>query len=167
MIRSIINKFGSTLYVQIWENRIRVVDIQTNKVFDEKPLLQLETRKNGEKKIIAIGNAAYVNPLNPFSHPRALLSNFFVAERLLQEIVKQLVGNKFISPAPAIIIQPMEKTDGGLTMIEIRAFKEMALGAGARDVAVHQGPATLDVASINFKDIVKQEDDLAAETASI
>ncbi|WP_189637893.1 rod shape-determining protein MreB [Thalassotalea sp. HSM 43] len=167
MIRSIINKFGSTLYVQIWQNRIRVVDIQTNKIFDEKPLLQVETGKNGEKNVTAIGNAAYANPLNPFSHPRALLSNFFVGERLLQEIVKQLVGNKFISPAPAIIIHPMEKTDGGLTMIEIRAFKEMALGAGARDVTVHQGQATLDLASINFKDIVKQEDDLAAETASI
>ena len=44
MIRSFINTFGSTLYVQIWENRIRVVDINSNEFFDEKPLLQIETR---------------------------------------------------------------------------------------------------------------------------
>lgn len=44
MIRSFIDKFGSTLYVQIWENRIRVVD--TNELFDEKPLLQIETGSN-------------------------------------------------------------------------------------------------------------------------
>lgn len=33
----------------------------------------------------------------------------------------------------------MEKAEGGLTMIEIRAFREMGLGAGARDVAIYQG----------------------------
>jgi rod shape-determining protein MreB len=161
MIRSFINKFGSTLYVQIWENRIRVVDVETNEVFDEKPLLQVETRKNGAKDVTAFGNNAYLNPLNPFSHPRALLNDFFIGERLLQEIVKKLVGKKFISPAPAIIIHPMEKTEGGLTMIEIRAFREMALGAGARDVAIYQGKGTLEPSTINFKDIVKQEENMA------
>ncbi len=160
MIRSFINKFGSTLYVQIWENRIRVLDIGTNEVFDEKPLLQVETRKNGAKDVTAFGNSAYINPLNPFSHPRALLCDFFIAERLLQEIVKKLVGKKFISPAPAIIIHPMEKNEGGLTMIEIRAFREMALDAGGRDVAIYQGKVTLEASKINFKDVVKQEDAL-------
>ena len=159
MIRSFINKFGSTLYVQIWENRIRVVDVETKDVFDEKPLLQVETRKNGAKDVTAFGNKAYLNPLNPFSHPRALLNDFFIGERLLQEIVKKLVGKKFISPA--IIIHPMEKTEGGLTMIEIRAFREMALGAGARDVAIYQGKSTLEASAINFEDMVKQEESLA------
>lgn len=161
MIRSFINKFGSTLYVQIWENRIRVIDVETNKVFDEKPLLQIETKSNGAKDVTAFGNNAYVNPTNPFSHPRALLNDFFVGERLLKEIIKKLVGKKFISPAPQIIIHPMEKTEGGLTMIEVRAFREMALGAGARNVAIHQGKDTLDIATINFKNIGKQEENLA------
>ncbi|MGS0681431.1 rod shape-determining protein MreB [Shewanella sp. 125m-7] len=166
MLRSLINKFGSTLYVQIWENRIRVIDIETNNVFDEKPLLQVETGINGIKAITAFGNKAYINPLNPFSHPRALLSDFFVAERLLKEIMKQMVGKKFIPPAPTIIIHPMEKTEGGLTMIEIRAFREMALGAGARDVAVHQGKVPLEAATINFNDISKQEQSLALAALS-
>jgi len=161
MIRSFINKFGSTLYVQIWENRIKVTDVETNEIFDEKPLLQIETRSNGAKEVTAFGNNAYIKPLNPFSHPRALLKDFFVAERLLQIIVKKLIGKKFITPAPEIIIHPMEKTEGGLTMIEIRAFREMALGAGGRDVAIYQGKDTLDLAKINFKEIVKQEENLA------
>lgn len=161
MIRRFINKFGSTLYVQIWENRIRVVDIETNEVFDEKPLLQIEARKSGAKDVTAIGNKANVNPLNPFSHPRALLKDFFLGERLLQEIIKKLVGKKFIFPAPAIIIHPMEKTEGGLTMIEIRAFREMAFGAGARDVAIHQSKNALEPSMINFKDIVKKEESSA------
>jgi len=80
MIRSFINKFGSTLYVQIWENRIRVIDVETNKAFDEKPLLQIETKSNGAKDVTTFGNNAYINPTNPFSHPRALLNDFFVGE---------------------------------------------------------------------------------------
>lgn len=157
MIRRLINKFGTTLYVQIWENRIRVLDVETNSVFDEKPLLQVETGKNGAKTVTAFGNSAYTRPINPFSHPRALLNDFFVGERLLREIIKKLVGKKFMSPAPAIIIHPMEKTEGGLTMIEVRAFQEMALGAGARDVIVYQGRDTLDPAKIHFKDMAKRE----------
>ena len=45
-------------------------------------------------------------------------------------------------------------------MIEIRAFREMALGAGGRDVAIYQGKVTLEASKINFKDVVKQEDAL-------
>ncbi|MCL1148001.1 rod shape-determining protein [Shewanella marinintestina] len=167
MFASFINKFGSTLYVQIWENRIRVIDVETNKCFDEKPLLQIDIQKNGKRQVTAFGNDAYVNPLNPFTHPRALLNDFFIGERLLQEIVKKLIGKKFISLAPAIIIHPMEKTEGGLTMIEIRAFREMALGAGAREVAIHQGKATLAAGSINFKDVAKQEQNLARSSLVI
>lgn len=158
MIRSFINSFGSTLYVQIWEHRIRVVDIKTNKVFDEKPLLQLgKTHKNSSRKVVAFGNEARLNSLNPFSHPRNLFCDFEVGEKLLQEIIKKLIGKAFFSPAPAIIIHPMEKTEGGLTMIEVRAFKEMAYGAGAREVTVYQGKKTLTPSLINFEDIKKQE----------
>ena len=46
-------------------------------------------------------------------------------------------------------------------MIEIRAFREMALGADARDAAIYQGKSSLETAMINFKDIVKKEEDLA------
>lgn len=45
MLSSLINKFGSILYIQIWENRIRAVDIKMSAVFDEKPLLQITTDK--------------------------------------------------------------------------------------------------------------------------
>jgi len=154
MLNSLINKFGSTLYIQIWENRIRAVDIKTSAVFDEKPLLQVDTNK--KRVVTAFGNSAFINPINPFSHPRSLLNDFHNAECLLQAIVKKLAGKKLISPAPEIIIHPMEKIEGGLTSIEIRAFTEMAYGAGAREVAIYQGKETLVISQIDFKQIVKQ-----------
>jgi len=164
IIRHFINRFGTTLYIQIWENRIRAVDLETNNIFDEKPLLQVETNKHGKKCVTAFGNDAYRDPINPFSHPRTLLNNFYIGERLLQEIIKKLVGKKFISPAPAVIIHPMEKKLGGLTMIEVRAFREMVLGAGARDFAIHQGKHSLEPSTINFSEIAKEEDRLTFES---
>ena len=77
MIRSFINKFGSTLYVQIWENRIRVVDINSNEFFDEKPLLQIETRSNGAKEVTAYGNNAQHKALNRFFTPSRIIEGLF------------------------------------------------------------------------------------------
>ena len=155
MIRKFINKFGSVLYVQIWENRIQVTDKKTSVVFNEKPLLECEKLKNGQLKVTAFGNKANNTGLNPFSHPRVLLSDFIVGEKLLQEIIRQIIGDGLFVPTPAIIIHPMEKTEGGLTDVEIRAFKEMALGAGAREVVVYQG-AALNITSIDFDELSRK-----------
>ena len=154
MIRNIINRFGTVLYVQIWEKRIKVVDINSSAVFDEKPYLEIKEKSNGKFDALSIGNKAIKNSVNPFSHPRTLFSNFHAGERLLQEIIKQLVPRNIFSPAPAIIIHPMEKTEGGLTMIEIRAFKEMGYGAGGRAVVVYQGK-TLQPQTIDFSELAK------------
>lgn len=159
MIRRLINKLGSTIYVQIWENRIKVTDTQTGEVYDEAPLVAIETNPKGQKIIAAVGNevksivpSSEMQIVNPFSHPRALLNDFFVAEKLLQHAFHLLLGKKFISPTPLVVIQPMEKLEGGLTMIERKAFTEMALGAGAREVALHQGSELL-ASNIDFKKI--------------
>ena len=143
MIKNILDKFGTVLYVQIWERRIKVTDITTQKVFDEKALVAVRN-ENGKKSIEAVGNNATlvsnenISVSKPFSHERLLLSNFTLAEILLRYILNTLIKRTtFISPK--VVIHPMEKTEGGLGQIEIRAFRELAIGAGARDVKVHQG----------------------------
>lgn len=156
MLKKIADKFSTTLYVQIWEKRIRVLDINSGEVFDEKPLVQIDTNKDGSKKVIAVGNQVYQNGVNPFSHPRSLLNDFYIAESLLQFIVKKLVGKKLLAASPVMIIHPMEKTEGGLTLIEERAFLEMAMGAGARQVAFYQGDKALEPQEINFQEIAAQ-----------
>jgi len=159
MIRSLINKFSTTIYVQIWENRIKVTDTQTGEVYDEAPLVAIETNSKGQKIISAVGNevksmvpSSEIQIINPFSHPRALLNDFLVAEKLLQHAFHLLFCKKTLSPAPLVVMQPMEKIEGGLTMIERKAFTEMALGAGAREVALHQG-SELSVSNIDFKKV--------------
>lgn len=146
MLKYIIGKFSPTLYIEIWEDHIKVTDMKTGATFDEKPLVAIKMNNKGFKSISAIGNNAIyaeseknIKVVNPFSHPRTLLSDFEIGERLLRYIFQKLSGNTIFKPAPAVVIHPMEKTEGGLTMIEKRAFKELAIGAGARDAIIYQG----------------------------
>lgn len=93
----------------------------------------------------------------PFSHPRSTLNDFYIAELLLNKIVKKVIPNKLFSTLPLMIIHPMEKSEGGLTAIEVRAFQGLSFRAGARDIAVYQGKDTLDISTIVFDDIKQDE----------
>ena len=157
MFKKIADRFRATVYLQIWEHRIKAVDIQSNSVFEDQPLVAIKTGEKGAKNVSDIGSAAKLKAadadfevVNPFSHPRVLFADFHVGEKLLQLVFKQLLGSKLLSPAPAVIIHPMEKTEGGLTMIEKRALIELGMGAGARDVLVYEGQE-LSVQDIDFE----------------
>ncbi len=144
MFEQIIKKFNPVLYVQIWENRIKVTDINSGNRYDEKPLMALQKNNKGKEVIIAVGNRVdsmdnqlQTTIINPFSHPRTLISNFVVAEKILQHIIDTMFKPTFLKPL--IVVHPMETMKGGITQIEFRAFKELALGAGARDSTLYQG----------------------------
>jgi rod shape-determining protein MreB len=153
--------FSNTLYIQIWENRIKAVALQTGAVFDEQPLVAIKRDAKGVQSIAAIGNAALSlktsdsECINPFSHPRTLLANFTVGEKLLQHIFRHLHEGTLLRPSPQVVIQPMEKLEGGLSEVETRAFQELAAGAGARDVVVYVGKA-LQTEDFNFVSFKKQ-----------
>ena len=76
------------------------------------------------------------------------------SKKLLQYIIHSLSKQKFLLISPLIVIHPMEKLEGGLTQIEFRAFKELALGAGSREAVVYQGPE-LNIYNFNYDDIKK------------
>jgi len=163
MLRQLLNKFGTTIYLQIWEKRLKLTDTRTGVVFDEKALVAIESDNKGSLSILAVGNSATdaigdnIQVINPFSHPRVLLADFRAGENLLQYALSEILGNKTLTPSPRLVVHPMEKTEGGLTMIEVRAFKELALGAGARDAVVYQG-LELSVQDIDFKSLKEQTD---------
>ena len=50
-------------------------------------------------------------------------------------------------------------------MIEIRALREMALGAGARDVTIYQGEHILALSEVIFKDIAEKENKASAASS--
>ncbi|MBT4161057.1 MAG: rod shape-determining protein MreB [Gammaproteobacteria bacterium] len=160
MLKRLRGIWASTLYVQIWKDRLRVFDPSSNERFDETSLVAIR-----DGMILAAGNEAKrydgnrdVDLVNPFDHPRMLIGNWIVAERLLQHAVRLLFKESLIRPAPKMILHPMESLEGGLSDVEKRALRELAISAGGRDVAIHVGPE-LARRDIQFESVQKAEDD--------
>lgn len=159
MLAWVKRQFTTMVYVQLWQERLRVVDVTTGNEYDQRPYICLvrsaaQSSAAATKKvsvptkinIYAIGNAAYqrsgdarFNTSNPFLHPRLLVKNFCLAEKVLQHAIQQVCRRRFMCASPVVIIQPMEKLEGGVTDVEARLYSELALGAGARVVHLHVG----------------------------
>lgn len=154
MIKKILNHFRPIFYIQVWEKRIRVTNVKTREVINEIPQLLIEKVSN---QVLAYGTKAIISDnqselINPFSHPRTLIADSMYAEQLLALIIKQLAANRWIKFSPIAIIQPMEKLDGGLTAVEIKAFKTLLLAAGARQATVYVGKE-LNLDNFTFRSV--------------
>lgn len=140
---------GSTLYVQIAPDRLTVRDPKSGKAFSELP--EVAIAHSPKVTIVGIGSEArqrstepLVEVVNPFAHPRSLVSDFTVGEQLLKAVLARVNGSSVLAVAPRVIMHPLGDPAGGFTQVEIRAFHEMALGAGASKVKVWQGRALTD-----------------------
>ena len=127
--------FSSDLYVQVWEKRLKISNIQTKKIYEIEALIAIETAHEGKRKVYNIGSSCKsldfnkYQIINPFSHPRSLLGEFQVAEKMLQFAFREQHKSNFLTPSPRVIVHPMEKLEGGLTEIEEKAFRELCIGA--------------------------------------
>ena len=139
MLRS----FIPVLYVRVSPERLVVTNVKNGHSLSEVP--ELAIARNPER-VLACGAAARSTAaqsgavvVNPFAHPRSLVSDFTAAEQLLKLFVRRLVGKAWFSPSPRVVIHPLGEPDGGFTQVERRALREMALGSGAAEVVVWTG----------------------------
>lgn len=147
MIKALVSRWQNILYVQIWAHQIQVTNVRTGAVYVDEPLVALKTLAKGRQTVYAVGAKAHqlvgqtsLTVVNPFDHPRQLLAEFEVAVSLLRYLFKLAMASNRLGLPPAVVIQPMERVEGGLTGIERRAWHELAMASGARDVVVHCGP---------------------------
>tara|TARA_R110002167_G_scaffold297462_2_gene501781 strand:+ start:210 stop:518 length:309 start_codon:yes stop_codon:yes gene_type:complete len=82
------------------------------------------------------GRSMTFHSKEPFTTTRLLIGKFYVAEECLKNAVKEYGAIGFFKRAPKIIIQPHEYLEGGLSEVEDRILREIALGAGAREAHV-------------------------------
>ena len=156
---------SGTCYAQLWSDRIRISCTQSTRVFDDQPLLAIRT-ENDKRIVLAVGRKAAqlyqqeqlqkqrseqrneqsseksepdLSLINPLDHPRLLIADFAYAEKLLRYAIRRVYEKIVLPRSPVRIIQPMEKTEGGITDIERRMYTELGLGVGARKVYVHDG----------------------------
>jgi rod shape-determining protein MreB len=137
------------LYIQIAPDRITIRNPKTGVIVSEVPEMAIGTAS--KEKILAVGPQARAAAarqgaqlVNPFAHPRSLVSDFTVAEQLLKHYVRQVQGRSLLAISPIIVIHPLGNPEGGFTQVERRAFSEMARGAGASQVIVWTGRPLTD-----------------------
>ena len=106
--------FANTAYVRVTRNKFRVRDLEsgTEATFDAQP---------------------------PFTTTRLLIGEFLAAEGALKRALKDVSKGGIFRPSPRVVIQPLEMLEGGLSEIEVRILREVAIGAGASEVVVWVG----------------------------
>ena len=135
--------FSNDLLVELSENKISIKVFSSNIKYEDEPYIAIETTRKGEivkaiGKIAKRETSSKITITNPFQHPRSFIGDFFLAEKIIQHGVFEIHKSR-IRPAPRIIMHQLEKTEGGLTSIEDRVLRELAVGAGAREVVIYLG----------------------------
>ncbi|MGY5958955.1 YjaA family stress response protein [Kosakonia sp. BK9b] len=98
----------AVLYAQIYKNRMVVRNLNTHQ---------------------------QVSGLQTFSNQRILIADFFLAEKVLHDLIQQLAPRSFwqsVLPGVGrleIISHALEMNEGGLSAVEERAILEMTFGA--------------------------------------
>jgi len=144
MIRSLLPK--TPLYIQIWKDRLRVRNPRSLKAFDDKPIVGLDESK-GKNVISAIGATAESTPCRkvyPFGHPRLIIHEFLVAERLMRYAFFSVTSGWFFRLSITAVVHVMEPPEDGPSDIEVRALREMCVVAGAREVHIWSGRVLTD-----------------------
>jgi len=151
--RCIHKLLGSRLYyVRIRPRLLTVREAVSRKTVEDIPFLAVD-HDSDPVKILEVGAIAAstaaqsggnVDLVNGFDHPRSIISDFTLAEKTLQHFFLKLYDDAFLKPSPIVIMHPLEKIEGGLTQIEVRALQELAMGAGAREAHVWKGRELMD-----------------------
>ena len=145
-----LSMFKPSIYIQISPELLTLRNVKTGEAISEVP--EVAISPGPKERILAIGNQARAAVaaapgallVNPFAHPRSLVSDFTVAEQLVKAFLRRAVGSSLFAASPVVVMHPLGNPAGGFTQVENRAFREMALGAGASQAIVWQGGPLTD-----------------------
>lgn len=112
-------------------------------VLNEPSVVAIRTEEGNQRSVLAVGWEAKrmlgrtpgnINAIRPLKD--GVIADFFVTEKMLQHFIHKVHQNRFLRPAPRILIC----VPCGSTQVERRAIRESALGAGAREVYLIEEP---------------------------
>lgn len=142
---------GDRLYLlQLWRDRFELRDLHSGEVISEPPLVVLGDQA-GKVVFVAAGHEALsmaleegMRRVSVTDHPRVLIGDFALAEKYLQWLLRKAGGRS----SPRLVMQQRDCLEGGLTEVELRVLRELALGAGAREVLVVEGAQQLSLEQV-------------------
>jgi len=153
---NILRRFQPILYIRLDPNTLSIRDVRSGRTVAEPPLAAIS--RGPKIALVAVGEAARaaaaspsVELVNPFKHPRTLLSDFTVAEQVIQGFVRKLLGSRPFLLSPIVVLHPKVDPEGGFTQIELRALRELAVGAGAAQVFIRAGRDLTDEEVLNLR----------------
>ena len=120
------------------------------KLFTNDLYIKVSANKFEVKNISTNGGWKSVFPESPFTTSRLLVGNFSNAESALTRLVKSVLPKGIISKRPQVVIHPLSRVEGGLSEVEERIFKELALGSGAIKVVLHVGSELTDSEAVKL-----------------
>lgn len=160
MIKFLRGLFSNDLLIELSGQKIVIRMLGKGKVLEYEPYIAVEG--SGEKSVVkSVGYEAKfqsgtnIQIINPFTHPRSFVADFYGAEKLLQHGLYEMYKSQFFKPAPRIIMHQLEKTEGGLTNVEERVLRELAFGCGARDVVIYVGDK-LDSNGVTYNEVKRK-----------
>lgn len=109
------------------------------KLFEEKLYVKVSRNRFEIVKVSGDPAVEIVSAPQPFSTLRLLVGDFSRAEHHLSTGIRKVLPKKLIKRSPAVLIHPLELTEGGLSEVEVKIFRELAFGAGAHKVKVWEG----------------------------
>ncbi|WP_419240329.1 rod shape-determining protein [Photobacterium leiognathi] len=161
MTLSFIKKLNRDLLVELSTKQLSVHILGTGERVELSPYIAIETKGN-KKNVLAVGDKAKslagsnITVLNPFDHKRSFVGNFAYAEKLLQHAVREVLSKSRFAISPRIVMHQLEKVEGGLTDIEERVLKELAMVAGAREVLVCNHQTRINANNSSYSELKKQ-----------
>jgi rod shape-determining protein MreB and related proteins len=138
--------FSSTVYLAVSPEEVRAWSTSNDQTYRTRPVVAI---KNGD--IIAVGDEARteaeatsdsgIELVNPFDHPRLIMSDVDVAGFILRIAVAKAI-DRVTLVRPRVIIHPLhlDSFAGGLAPVELRILTEAGMVAGAREVLIWSGP---------------------------
>lgn len=105
--------------------------------------------KRGEVTVTFLeGGKTISKKCGALNHPRTLMGDFMEIEGCFKSIASELAPRRFLLQDPTAIVHLLENVEGGHTNVEIRAFREAAFGAGAREIFVPNNSSKLSESQI-------------------
>jgi rod shape-determining protein MreB len=137
------------LYIRLSPMRLTVRNVKTGEFISEPP--ESPSPAGPKEKILGVGDDAALHKssksaqvINPFAHPRSMMSDFTAGQQVSKPLCASCVRAGCLRRRPAWYFTSQGDPAGGFTQVEIRAFHEMALGAGASEVTFWQGQDLTD-----------------------
>lgn len=90
-------------------------------------------------RCLETGRSVVRNADPSFSTARLLVGDFSAAESQLKVALREVLGSSLLSARPTMVIQAADMTEGGLSPVELRIFKELGESAGAARAIVCVG----------------------------